>query len=433
MMESIEKKRKKKRNRRAAVEIIREFVCFAEGCGKAYGTEGALKIHLRLKHSNLPIPPKDEFLLRCQVAKAANTPNSVMPPYLYEEDKLFSCKSLTDCFNVPLEKVKMGAWEKSALISWNMVGTFSFFESKLSWKFSMEFGLMRVDIPFSSITGLIIENLPDNSIAFGVAIKDPPQFYQLVNIDGFDKPFIWCSCGDFTGGCALVSKLHCLLIPKDKFPPALQFLLFENSITRNFLQAGLPVVQQPEFLIFTLQTCSEKRAGPYLYSSPHTYPYTYTYLLESSSCSEPSSPSNSSPGNSCSPNSSLSTEYDELPPYQPSRTVETLSFSECSIAHRNSILALPLNRRITLNCCQTSLTLKELLSSHQCLCRVNHYYSFCQKTVLSCENWSHCIECGRCTQSAFEHCIECNSCNKERCDQCAKWEFFSDFPLNQSL
>ena len=41
---------KQKRHRRTAAEIDRGFKCTASNCHKAYGTEGALKMHLRIKH-----------------------------------------------------------------------------------------------------------------------------------------------------------------------------------------------------------------------------------------------------------------------------------------------------------------------------------------------------------------------------------------------
>lgn len=40
---------KRKRHRRAAEEIDRHFCC--EQCGKAYGSEGSLNQHVKLKHS----------------------------------------------------------------------------------------------------------------------------------------------------------------------------------------------------------------------------------------------------------------------------------------------------------------------------------------------------------------------------------------------
>lgn len=41
---------KKKRHRRCANEIAREFYCKAPKCGKSYGSEGSLFQHMKLKH-----------------------------------------------------------------------------------------------------------------------------------------------------------------------------------------------------------------------------------------------------------------------------------------------------------------------------------------------------------------------------------------------
>lgn len=44
---------KKKRTRRCANEIKRDFICKAEKCGKSYGSEGSLLQHFKLKHPEL--------------------------------------------------------------------------------------------------------------------------------------------------------------------------------------------------------------------------------------------------------------------------------------------------------------------------------------------------------------------------------------------
>ena len=39
------------RKRRTAVEIHKSYLCPFEDCGREYGSVGALKQHMRLKHS----------------------------------------------------------------------------------------------------------------------------------------------------------------------------------------------------------------------------------------------------------------------------------------------------------------------------------------------------------------------------------------------
>eukprot|EP01115_Flamella_aegyptia_P012958 TRINITY_DN66670_c0_g1_i3.p1 TRINITY_DN66670_c0_g1~~TRINITY_DN66670_c0_g1_i3.p1 ORF type:complete len:253 (-),score=32.30 TRINITY_DN66670_c0_g1_i3:655-1413(-) len=46
----VNKKPKKKRYRRRKEMIDRKFFCNQRGCGKSYGTEGALKVHQKKKH-----------------------------------------------------------------------------------------------------------------------------------------------------------------------------------------------------------------------------------------------------------------------------------------------------------------------------------------------------------------------------------------------
>jgi len=44
---------KKRKNRRKHTEIQRTFICPLNGCGKAYGSEGACKTHVRIKHQDI--------------------------------------------------------------------------------------------------------------------------------------------------------------------------------------------------------------------------------------------------------------------------------------------------------------------------------------------------------------------------------------------
>jgi len=44
---------KKRKNRRKHTEIQRTFICPLTGCGKAYGSEGACKTHVRIKHQDI--------------------------------------------------------------------------------------------------------------------------------------------------------------------------------------------------------------------------------------------------------------------------------------------------------------------------------------------------------------------------------------------
>ena len=45
-----EHEEKKKRHRRTASEIARNFRCPVDPCGKSYGSEGSLLQHIKLKH-----------------------------------------------------------------------------------------------------------------------------------------------------------------------------------------------------------------------------------------------------------------------------------------------------------------------------------------------------------------------------------------------
>jgi hypothetical protein len=47
------KEEKKRRVRRIASEIPREYSCYVEKCGKSYGTEASLTQHIKIKHEKV--------------------------------------------------------------------------------------------------------------------------------------------------------------------------------------------------------------------------------------------------------------------------------------------------------------------------------------------------------------------------------------------
>eukprot|EP01125_Pyxidicula_operculata_P007184 TRINITY_DN2439_c3_g1_i1.p1 TRINITY_DN2439_c3_g1~~TRINITY_DN2439_c3_g1_i1.p1 ORF type:complete len:417 (-),score=95.74 TRINITY_DN2439_c3_g1_i1:26-1276(-) len=50
----LDKRKNRKRYRRSAGEIDRVFLCHIPGCDRSYGTEGSLKMHVKLKHPSMP-------------------------------------------------------------------------------------------------------------------------------------------------------------------------------------------------------------------------------------------------------------------------------------------------------------------------------------------------------------------------------------------
>jgi len=77
---------KPKKRRRRRHEITRNFKCGVNGCTKSYGSEGALKTHIRLKHSEAAIQRKKEALLSSQQWPVSHTAGGVIlpkPTHLY--------------------------------------------------------------------------------------------------------------------------------------------------------------------------------------------------------------------------------------------------------------------------------------------------------------------------------------------------------------
>jgi len=49
--ETKEEKERKKHNRRTAKEVARELICPYRNCGKTYGSDGSLNLHIKIKHN----------------------------------------------------------------------------------------------------------------------------------------------------------------------------------------------------------------------------------------------------------------------------------------------------------------------------------------------------------------------------------------------
>ncbi|RHY04997.1 hypothetical protein DYB30_000010 [Aphanomyces astaci] len=70
---------KKKRRRRTAAQIDRKFVCSYAGCKKAYGSEGSLTQHMRLKHRSLTLSHRDRGQLHRDHRSVSHMPMRHLP------------------------------------------------------------------------------------------------------------------------------------------------------------------------------------------------------------------------------------------------------------------------------------------------------------------------------------------------------------------
>lgn len=87
----------KKRHRRTAGEIERKHVCKAVTCGKAYGSEGALKMHIRLKHPDLA--SSTNSLSSPTNSSPSSSPSSVATPSVVEWTKVLTPKAADTIFS----------------------------------------------------------------------------------------------------------------------------------------------------------------------------------------------------------------------------------------------------------------------------------------------------------------------------------------------
>lgn len=68
----------KKRRRRTAAQIDRKFACAFPGCAKAYGSEGSLTQHQRLKHPQAAADARRAQVRLRQLALVS--PRASLPP-----------------------------------------------------------------------------------------------------------------------------------------------------------------------------------------------------------------------------------------------------------------------------------------------------------------------------------------------------------------
>jgi len=401
----------KKRHRRKAQEIERQNYCPVEGCSKAYGSEGALKMHVRLKHPEEKLilkaisqtsnsdarriissssPSSEEELSHLTSNRTAlngkNTKTQVQPANRSTSTRIVETElrleeGHCEFFDIPMLSIKLGSWQRTSKFVGDLVATFSFNEKKLVWELASERSLFKMELPFSSLMGIDYKHLSNGITVLGVATKCAPQFYRYPVQP--NQTAEWISCGDFTGGYAFNTRLHTIFFAPESFTFPIDYLLRHPRL-QNLAEASLPVTEQPEFLLATMD--------------PPLLPN------ESKYSSAPPGPLDSSP-------SSL-----------PSADLSNNSFhalSECAVDHRNELLNFPMNTTAVLPCCQEKLQLKQLLSLYTCKCNITHFYSFCLGKVACNPTHHHCTECGKCTPVVDAHCSECSSCTKPQCDCCS--------------
>ena len=51
--------------RRTAKEIERSFICPYNACGKHYGSEGSLNLHIKIKHNGGNKTDREKLILSC--------------------------------------------------------------------------------------------------------------------------------------------------------------------------------------------------------------------------------------------------------------------------------------------------------------------------------------------------------------------------------
>ncbi|CAK4632333.1 unnamed protein product [Aphanomyces euteiches] len=105
---------KKKRRRRTAAQIDRKYVCTYAGCKKAYGSEGSLTQHMRLKHRSLTLSHRDRVVSTFYAPNGNNIAirpaiNFVMDmsAYSFHPENVIQLDNVADLPPFGLEKLRL--------------------------------------------------------------------------------------------------------------------------------------------------------------------------------------------------------------------------------------------------------------------------------------------------------------------------------------
>lgn len=188
----------RKRVRRSAAEVQRDFKCLFGPCQKAYGTKLALKIHMKNKH-----------------------------PFFYREYVQTSLKvsqnssmlSIPDFMIVPISMIRIGDWKKASTSQGSLVARFLYKEGNICWEFISELSsVIRITTPLPEIDVIGIRKSTEEEktqpnclwvIIFQMKSRPTFQISQCGSLGTIE----WLETSDCTSLQASVYKRHHLFLP----------------------------------------------------------------------------------------------------------------------------------------------------------------------------------------------------------------------------
>lgn len=312
----------KKRHRRTALQIERKFRCEVPLCGKAYGSEGALKMHVRLKHSDSiatkptntneettkPVPNTPQPTLNASTTPAVVSPSptqllphvwtttvygDVLVPVVVEdlspeafqqpqiaqfyvtspvshvsEDLLLvedteseDIKELKDKFcYIPLLKLNIGLWQAESQCCGDLIAKFCYKERCIVWEIFDVGSLLRTVISFDNLNGVGLEFHADDTATLVMELLAPPTFFKGV-LRAYEST-LWTQISDFTEGMASTFRRHILHFSKRSLTDSIESIFQRDPRLQSLLLQGLPALKSPYFSQLETSPTSSASASP---------------------------------------------------------------------------------------------------------------------------------------------------------------------------
>jgi len=265
-MSSSEEKAKK-RHRRTAQEIERKFRC---ECGKGYGSEGALRMHIKIKHSEASFEKQEEVEEEFSLASSSSstsspsptfspqsssdsfsiegTPEYVMTPeHSVSDDMDFEFKELREAFShIPILQLNIGLWQAESQCCGDLAMKFCYKERTIIWEIFDVGSLLRCVIPFDDLNGVGLELHPDDTATMVIELRCAPVFYRGVLQP--QEATIWTPIGDFTEGMASTFRRHILHFSRRALNETIEEIFCRDSRLQGLLLQGLPALKSPYFV-----------------------------------------------------------------------------------------------------------------------------------------------------------------------------------------
>ncbi|PRP88352.1 hypothetical protein PROFUN_03266 [Planoprotostelium fungivorum] len=360
----------KKRKRRRKAEISRSHVCYAAGCDKSYGSDGALRVHMKIKHPGLEVPSKSSKPSVTLDQTPINQKEETRQEATSSIEQLQRSKVVPDQVIVPALMCQVGGWKIESSDA-NIFFTFDFSQKRFLWETARFGQTHRVIIPFSTIIGLLFHIIGDGASLLTIEVSQPSQAVTL-SIEGTS------SNEDFTGG-------HLQAMRYQTF----QYERFTLAAPISRLFHDFPDIARIAGQGLTGRNQGESQGVPIFGQVVDSFVNSDVVVgdfIENES----------------------SREVDVSQMYQNLSPCATQAF-QFTVTPADVLKDLA-GKDFCFACCKKIVPFPSLLQEVRCECDIPYYYSFCWTEVLNMDGFWHCQECKSCKQKREWHCYQCNRC-----------------------